>query len=426
MSILMMVTHSVISEAVARTAAPALALAAYSAAYAVGQVLEAPCYGMQRMGLTFMRGKRSARTVLGAETAMLSAILLAYALVSWTPLATWVFRHVLGVSADIYPLAVASLRVFILWPTFSAVRSLFQPRIVLAKRTVWLSVNMIARVAVMVVLAAVLPTLLPGGPVGSVILVAGIGTEAALAFLVARALMPPLDDDPQDEPPVSAGGVFSFALPLALAASVQTVGRPVVTAALLRAANPTVTLAGFQVASSFSYIFTALTYNIYHVVVIYVKDSQSYRKMQAFCLGLGALGTVLLALCSVPPVARLVFGGMIGTPADVSQEAVRTLAVLTLSPLTAASMEFYSGILMFRRRASLVTLAKIINMASTCGIAVGVVALAPGTGGMAGAAAIVLGPLIEAGIAYGFVRRSPECGDLWRPEPAAARTVQAP
>ena len=148
-SVLMMVTHSVISGAVARTATPALALAAYSAAYSVGQVIESPCYGLQRMGLTFLKGKQSSRTVLGVVLGMLSAILFAFAVTAWTPLAGWIFNDLLGLPKDVYPLALASLRVFIFWPASSAVRSIFQPKIVLKKRTIWLTVNMVFRVSVM-------------------------------------------------------------------------------------------------------------------------------------------------------------------------------------------------------------------------------------------------------------------------------------
>ncbi len=422
-SVLMMVTHSVISGAAARTLTPALSLAAYSVAYAVGQVFESPCYGMQRMGLTFIRGKRSSRTTSGVGTRMLAVILLAYALVSWTPLATWVFKDLLGASEEIYPLALSSLRVFILWPTFSAIRSLFQPRIVLARKTVWLTINMIARVSMMILGAALLPRILPGGPVASIILVTGLGTEALLAYLVVRSALPPLEDEPGDEPAVTSGQVLGFGLPLAFAASVQTLGRPVLAAALLRTANPTVTLAGYQVAASFSYIFTALTFNVYHAVVIYVKDRRSYLRMRVFCLGLGALGFLLLALCSLPPIGRLVFGRIIGTPADISLEAIKTLAILALSPLTSASMEFYSGILMMRRRSSLVTLSKIINMASTCAIAVVLVALFPGMGGAAGAIAVVLGPLIETAISYSLVRTVPECRELARGREGSVETA---
>jgi hypothetical protein len=418
-SVLMMVTHSVISGAVARTLNPALALAAYSAAYSVGQVFESPCYGMQRMGLTFIAGKRSSRTVTGAALGMLSVLLLGFSLTAWTPIAGWVFKGLLRVPEDAYPMALASLRVFIVWPVSSAVRSMFQPHIVLARRTVWLSVNMAFRVGVMVAAALALPRLWPGGPVGATILVLGIGTEALLAAVVSKSAIPPLADEPEDEPPLTPRQVLRFALPLALAASAQNLGRPVVTAALLRTVRPEITLSGYQVASSFSYIFVALTYNIYHAVVVYVRDRESYRKVQAFSLGLGALGLALLAACSIPQVGNLVFGRIIGAPADISREAMKTLAILTVSPLGAAAVEFYGGILMMKRHASWLTLAKIVNMASTCLIAIALAVLFPAIGSAAGAIAVVAGPLIETAISYRLIHVFPDCRDLAEGRPAS-------
>lgn len=412
MSILMMVTHSVISGAASRTLDPALSLAAYSIAYSVGQVFETPCYSMQRMGLTLVKGRQSSATVFRVIGGLLMFILTAYSLVSWTPIVSWVFKDLLGVSDSIYPLAVASLRVLTLWPMLTTIRSLFQPRIVLAKRTVWLTVNVLGRVGMMLVAAVLVPRLLPRGPVGAILLLVGVGTEGMLALLVAKRAIPPLEPDPPDEPPVTARQVLAFGLPISLASAAQSLSKPVLGAAIMRTLDPTLSLAGYQVATSFSFIFVALTYNIYHVVVVYIKDASSYRRMQAFCAGIGALGFLAMALCNLPPVGRWLFGTIIGTPADVGREALRILPVLTLMPLTSASMEFYGGVLMMRQRASLVMLAKFANVVSTCIIAVGLAALSPGIGGAAGAAAITLGPLVEAGICFALVHRVPECYDL--------------
>lgn len=412
MSILMMVTHSVISGAASRTLDPVLSLAAYSVAYSVGQIFETPCYSMQRMGLTFIKGRQSSATVFRVIVSLLMFILIAYSLVSWTPIAAWVFRSLLGVSDDIYPLAVVSLRVLTIWPVFTTIRSLFQPRIVLAKRTFWLTVNVLGRVGMMLAAAVLVPGLLPQGPVGAILLLVGVGTEGMLALLVTRKAIPPLEPDPPDEPPVTARQVFAFGLPICLATAAQSLGKPVLSAAMMRTLDPTLSLAGYQVATSFSFIFVALTYSIYHAVVVYVKDASSYRRIQAFCTGLGVLGFLAVSLCNLPPVGSWVFGAVIGAPPEVIREARRILRVLTLMPLTSALMEFYSGVLMMRQRASLVMFAKLANMLSTCTIAVGLATLFPGIGGAAGAAAITLGPLVEAGLCFSLVRRVPECCDL--------------
>ena len=407
-SVLMMVTHSVISGAVSRTANPTMALAAYSTAYSVGQIFESPCYGLQRMGLTFIKGKQSFAGVLRVGLGLLAIILVAYSLTAWTPMASFIFRDLLRVPEGVFPLAVASFQVFILWPAFSAVRSIFQSRIVLSKKTYWLTVNMLFRVGVMFGVALFLPKVWPDGPVGATILVSGLTTEGVLAWLVARFAIPRLEADPPGEAPAGGPEILRFALPLAFAASAQTFGRPVLTAALLRTVSPAITLAGYQVATSFSYIFVALTFNIYHAVVVYVKDARSYRRVRTFCLGLGLLGFTLMAICSIPPVGSFVFGRVIGAPPDISREALRTLSVLTFTAPAAASMEFFSGVLMLKKRASTVTMAKLVNMGTTCAIAVTLVKMFPSIGAIAGAAAISTGPFIEAVIAYRVIRTSPE------------------
>lgn len=106
---------------------------------------------------------------------------------------------------------------------------------------------------------------------------------------------------------------------------IQMFGRPVLTAALLRTLDPTTTVAGWQVASSFSYILVALTYNIYHVVVVFVKDARSFRQIQSFCQGLRLIGFLLIGMVSgIPQLGTYIFEQVIGSPPDVSRKAVRT------------------------------------------------------------------------------------------------------
>ena len=79
---------------------------------------------------------------------------------------------------------------------------------------------------------------------------------------MARFALPSPREAAYDEPAITASQVTKFGLPLAIASMIQMFGRPVLTAALLRTLDPTTTVAGWQVASSFSYIQVALTYNI--------------------------------------------------------------------------------------------------------------------------------------------------------------------
>ncbi len=149
---------------------------------------------------------------------------------------------------------------------------------------------------------------------------------------MARFALPSPREAAYDEPAITASQVTKFGLPLAIASMIQMFGRPVLTAALLRTLDPTTTVAGWQVASSFSYILVALTYNIYHVVVVFVKDARSFRQIQSFCLELGLIGFLLIGMVSgIPQLGTYIFEQVICSPPDVSREAVRTLKILSFS-----------------------------------------------------------------------------------------------
>ena len=105
-------------------------------------------------------------------------LLAALSVICWTPLSRHVLIDMLGVSEEVYRMAVPSMRVFMLWPVWSCVRSVFQVPIVIKKQTVWLTINMVVRVMVMFAAAAILPGLWPVGPVGASILMLGIGLRS--------------------------------------------------------------------------------------------------------------------------------------------------------------------------------------------------------------------------------------------------------
>ncbi len=408
-SVLMMITHSVVSGAVSRTPEPAIALAAYAGAYSVAQMFESPCYGMNRMALTFVRGKTSFAVVKKSALQILAVLASALALVSWTPLSRAILVGLLGLSEPVYRLAVPSLRVLLLWPISSAFRSLFQSLIVLQKKTAWMTVNMGARIGVMLGLAALLPKVWPFGPVGASILMGGLCTEALMAYVVSRWFVPPVGEDDPCVLPLRPSQVFSFAVPLSLAAAVQTIARPIITASLSRMADPEIAMAGYQVASSFSYIFVALTYNIYHLVVVFASDPETFSKVRRFAAGLGAIGSACLLVCSIPVVGHWIFGRIIGTPPEISREAVRTLGILTVTPILAALVEFYGGVLMFSKHAAAVTAGKFVNVVVTSASVVLLARLYPGIGGAAGALAVALGSAVEAGMHYTVMKRFPDC-----------------
>lgn len=421
-SVLMMVTHSVVSGAIARTLSPTIALAAYSAAMSVGQVFESPCYALQRMCLTFTRGKRSYQKVGRVMAMVLGVLVFGLSLISWTPLSKVVFRGVLGISEQVYSFAVPSLRVFIVWPIASAIRAFYQTPIVLQKKTIWMTVNMCVRVTLMFIAASILPRVWPTGPVGATILMLGLSTEALLALVVTKGVLSPLKEEGPDESIPQFGQILRFTIPLSLGAVVQTLGRPVITAGLSRTLNPEVALAGYQVALSFAFIFSSLTFNIYHAVVIFVKDASSFKKMRIFSLSLGFLAFSALLLCSIPRTGTWIFGRVIGTAPETTKEALRTLLVFAFMPLMAANAEFYGGILTLKEHTVWVTCGKLTNVLVSSVCVISFANMFPQMGGAIGALAMVLGGLAEASVAYRMVLHFSDCREYFEKKVQVAET----
>jgi Na+-driven multidrug efflux pump len=406
---LMMSTHSLISNAVARTANPTPALAGYSAAYSVGALFNSINYGVGRMMLTFTQGKDSFARVFKMAMLCIFAIIALFTLVSITPLSKTILHDILNLRGDTFDCAVASFSVLMFWTLADGIRQIFQSRIIRERKTIWFTINMIIRVSVMFLLSSILPRLLPTGPVGALLLIAGVGTEGLLALFVSLKVLPKLEPDENPDTDLRPLTLLSFALPLAFASMAQNAGKPIIAGSLSRMSQPDVTLAGYQVALSFSFIFLSVTYNIYQAVVIFVKGPESFGRVRQYSVGLGLIFTILLAFFTLPPVGRWVFGEIIQTGPDVTPEAVKTLTFLALTPAIASVAEFYDGILMLNRQAKWVTAAKLANVGMSS-IAVLILAKAfPTMGGSAGSLALVVGTLAEAVTAYWAVRSIPEC-----------------
>jgi hypothetical protein len=124
----------------------------------------------------------------------------------------------------------------------------------------------------------------------------------------------------------------------------------------------------------------------------------------------------MLLIASLPGPGSFVFGTVIGAPHDISQEAVRTLLVLAVTPLLLACAEFFDGVLMLHRHSGLVTAAKICNVAVTCLTAMTVARYWPQAGGVAGALGIAGGALVEALFSYRYVRVLPDTAGYLKPD----------
>jgi hypothetical protein len=409
--VMLVMNHSTSSSAVARSADPAIGLSAYASAFAVGNLFEIMCFGMQRMALTFVKGKKSFRVVFSTALKVLAVIMGTMAILAWTPLSRLLTDRVLALTPEVAAKMLYSLRVMILWPFVSAIRSIFQSLVVVSKRTGWTTVAMGVRLGVSLLGAILLPRLWPTGPVGALILVGGLAAEMIVSILASAKFIPPLAEESDEESIPTTGEVLRFFLPLALAQVATPLVRNIMIGSLARTVNAELTLSGYQVATSVSGIMGAVAINMYQPVMVFVRDRVSFRKIRKYSMVIGVVACIMILVCGLPSIGPIVFERIMGAPPDIAASAMGALVILALNPLIISLNEFNLGILMLKKRTVFVTAAKIIN-AVVCGLTIiTLTTLFPEGGAMLAAISTVMGISTEAIFLYFTVRLLPECAE---------------
>lgn len=394
-SMLMMASHSFVSSGLARTPDASAALAAFALAQSLAVMFESPCYTIQRMCVALFKDQASyaavKRTTI-AVWATLTAVMLA---IAFTPLGKVAFMQVLKVPPELYVDTVRSFRVFLLLPAFSAFRSFYQGLLITSKRTSLLTINMLFRLAVMLTLATILPRLnFSGGAVGAVILSAGIGTEAFMAYITGRKFKQELP--PSGENCLTSRQAMLFFVPLALASITNTFVRPIINAGLARTIDPSVALASYQVAWSFSYIFAAVAFNIHQLAIVFGREKEHRSDVLRFSLLMGALGSLVLFTVAVTPIGTFILTRIIGLTPELAAQALRTILILSLLPVLTCVSEYCVGLLILAGQTKYLTASKALHIVTILITSILITRFAPHLGGQLAGVCMVSGITVEA------------------------------
>jgi hypothetical protein len=190
--------------------------------------------------------------------------------------------------------------------------------------------------------------------------------------------------------------VFVFWLPLAFTWLMMAAEGPFLAAVIARLAEPKLNLAAFGVAFALALIVEAPIIMIMSAATALVRDRQSYLALRNFTSGLNAVITAAMALVLLPPVFKLIAGGLIDLPDELIRRTHVATLILLPWPATIGFRRFYQGVLIRQgqtRKVAYGTVVRLLTMAVT--------ALAlyrqPGLeGSWVGAAALSTGVTLEA------------------------------
>lgn len=403
MSMLIMASHNVINIALAKTATPALALAAYSVGRSLSRMIESPMYALTRLTPPISNNRISINSLMKVVKQISIGVLVVMAIIAFTPLGEYIFINIMGVEQALFTDTILVFRVLMLMPIITAIRVPHQGFIVLKRKTTYLTLGTILRIIGIFISAWFLTSVveLNSGVIGAIILIIGMGIEAVVAFFKGRDWTDTVPKSHEDEDMnYGVKDIWKFFIPLVVARIVFSFINPSINGTLARAARPEIAISGYFVARSLAWILIAVGFRIHQMVVVYANNQKNFYKIRKLVWSLALLMSIIIAIFAFTPAGLWVLHNIIGVEDAIAQPALSALAFFIAVPPLYFTSELYQGTLLKLKKSKAVTICRTINVGAMFVSLLILTTLFPEMGSAIGSASVAVGYGVEAIAAF--------------------------
>ena len=400
-NLMLNLSHSVVNAGVARTGNPEIALAAYALARSLVRLIENPVMMVRQTVASLVTDKDSffkVRRFIYVLTFIVSAII---AILGFTPLGYYVFRHIMGASDEVATQSHLALSILFLLPFAAVTRNLYHGVAILRRQTMMVPKSSFLRLVIMsmAIFSLALYTELPGALSASISFVSAFIIEA----LVMRWRAKPLLADTTvfsvstNQASLSYRGIGYFFLPLLVTTFVATAFGPLINSGLARSINPITALAAFSVGNALGQLFVAPLNMLHQCTLAFTRVGvpQTYTVVKQFVFWFSLGASSILLLISFSPIAVLLLEHVIGVSGEVAASARLVMQVKILLPLVLGWREYLWGIFMQQRLTKIIGSGKAVNLVALIVVLGVLIGTRTGNPAAAGAWALVFGELAE-------------------------------
>ncbi len=366
--LMMSVAGPVANAGISRLPDAAVNLAAHGLVMSIAVLVESPIIMILSTSVSAVRSKVSYLLLRRFVTHLTLMLTMVGLLVYFTPAYDVLFLRLMGVPPEVAEAARPALRVMLFWPAAIGWRRLYQGVLIrhgcsklVSYGTVFRLVSLTATVALGVWLG-VKPGALVGGLAMAVSVIVEMLVVRRWTLPVVHSEVLSVARDPSGSPPMSYGRLVRFYLPLAGTDAMRVLSQPLTSAGLARAANSTLSLAAWPVASGLAGLASSTIMALQEVVLARIRSEKDQQRLAWFSMATGLGLSGLLALVVFTPIASWYFGALLDVPPEVKLLALSNLVVLVPTPLLYAARNFQRGVLIWRRESSLVQLSMFINL----------------------------------------------------------------
>ena len=350
---------SALAAVVARLPNPSIHLAAYgSVAFPLIGIIQAPVLtllslstAMSKDWASFVKGRRLMFYIGGFLT-------LLYVLVIFTPLYRWLVQVVISAPPEVLEPARVAMIIGLPWTFAVAYRRFHQGVMIRFEHSRVVTVGTLLRFtadAAVLILALVMWNI-PGASVASLMMVAGVVTEAIYVGLRVRPILSgELRVAPAVKPAVGLWEMLVFFIPLGMTPLLNQLIRPIGAAALSRLPHPLETLAIWPVISSFSFLIVTPGSAFNEVVIAMLDRPNARENLRRFMFILMAVQFCVFVLVAFSPLSYWWFLRVSGLSPELAHLASRAFILLLPGSLLSPLNSWFSGLIIHSRRSRSIT-----------------------------------------------------------------------
>ncbi|WP_020616937.1 hypothetical protein [Paenibacillus daejeonensis] len=224
--------------------------------------------------------------------------------------------------------------------------------------------------------------------------------------------------NPHQQAPVTMKRLWSFFLPLGVAASLVTISHVIINSTLSRAAEPERIIASYAIALSLIAMTERPAVLLRQTCSALVRDQRSFRAMLKVAQIVFASIIFLGLLVCYTPLGTFIFTRLFGVEIDRVGDIINIYQVLMFVSLFSGIRCLYQGVIIYNLRTKWLTIGMAVRLlgmylVSLYFIHTGI------TSGVVGAIIFLIGMMIEAAVSFAegrsLVKKMPE-RDLEHPE----------
>jgi hypothetical protein len=367
--VMMVLEPALVNVGLARASDPELSLAAYGVAFSLALLVEAPIIMLLDASVA-QSAHRQALALLMRFTVVLGTAVVAIGLlVSLTPLYGLLVVDLMNIPVDVAARARPALQVLSFWPLPIAWRRAQQGVLIRTNRTGVITAATGVRLATLAVglLIGLRLEEERGALAAAWAMNVSVTVEALVVTWAARRIVRQrLPEGPAEgEPPLTAGRLHRFYLPLAVTSILRQVARPLTNAGIAATLFARESLAAWPVVWGVAILIAGPAWSLQQLSNALSTSPVAFRRVGWFSFALSAIMSGLLAAVAfVPALYTWVMGGIYNLSPELQALSLPSLRWLVLLPLLMGAQSLLRGALIRGGCTGTVRTAMIFNVSA--------------------------------------------------------------